>query len=59
VPPWKIEDLGMTEPYLLEKWVTTYSAALGSDVLIVASEYDRWISPSGVDGCYKRRLRTG
>jgi hypothetical protein len=45
----KIEDLGMTEPYHLEKWVTTYPQALGSDVLIVASQYDRWISPSGVE----------
>ena len=45
----KIEDLGLTEPYHLEKWVTTYPQALGSDVLIVASQYDRWISPGGVE----------
>jgi hypothetical protein len=45
----KIEALGMTEPYHLEKWVTTYPQALGFDVLIVASQYDRWISPSGVE----------
>ena len=45
----KIEDLGLTEPYHLEKWVTTYPQALGSDVLIVASQYDRWISQGGVE----------
>ncbi len=45
----KIEDLGMTEPYHLEKWVTTFPQALGPGVLIVASQYDRWISPTGVE----------
>jgi hypothetical protein len=45
----KIEDLGMTEPYHLEKWVTAYPQALGPGVLIVASQYDRWISPTGVE----------
>lgn len=34
----KIEDLGLTEPYHLEKWVTAYPQALGSDVMIVASQ---------------------
>jgi hypothetical protein len=45
----KIEDLGMTEPRHLEKWVITYPQTLGSDVLIVASQYDRFISPGGVE----------
>ena len=45
----RIEDLGLTEPTHLEKWVTRYPQALGPDVLIVASQYDRWMSPSGIE----------
>lgn len=45
----KIEDLGLTEPHHLEKWVTSYPQAPGSGVLIVASQYDRWMSPTGVE----------
>jgi RecB family endonuclease NucS len=47
--PIRIEDLGMTEPSHLEKWVIQYPQALGAGVLIVASQYDRWVSPNGTE----------
>lgn len=45
----RIEDLGLTEPYHLERWVMQYPETLGAGVLIVASQYDKWVSPGGAE----------
>lgn len=47
--PKHLEDLGLTEPNHLERWVMQYPQTLGSDVLIVASQYDKWVNAVGAE----------
>src|SRR4051812_4877985 len=42
-----IEDLGLTEPAHLERWVIQHPETLGIGIMIVASQYDRWVTPGG------------
>jgi hypothetical protein len=44
-----IEELGLTEPAHLERWFIQYPAALGAGTMIVASQYDKWVTPGGVE----------
>jgi hypothetical protein len=43
----RIEDLGLTEPAHLERWVIQHPETLGAGTMIVASQYDRWVTPGG------------
>jgi hypothetical protein len=45
----RIEDLGLTEPAHLERWVIQHPNTLGPGTMIVASQYDRWVTPSGAE----------
>jgi hypothetical protein len=45
----RIEDLGLTEPAHLERWFIQYPEALGAGTMIVASQYDRWVTPGGAE----------
>ena len=44
-----IEKYKLTEPEHLEKWVTKYPETLGSGVMILASQYDKWVSIDGIE----------
>jgi hypothetical protein len=43
----RIEDLGLTEPAHLEQWVIQHPETLGPGTMVVASQYDKWVAPSG------------
>jgi hypothetical protein len=45
----RIEDLGLTEPGHLERWIIQHPETLGAGTMIVASQYDRWITPGGTE----------
>jgi len=45
--PVRIEDLGLTEPAHLEQWVIQHPETLGPGTMIVASQYDKWVTPGG------------
>jgi hypothetical protein len=45
----RIEELGLTEPAHLEHWFINYPEALGAGMMIVASQYDKWVTPGGVE----------
>jgi hypothetical protein len=45
----RIEDLGLTEPAHLERWVIQHPEALGAGMMIVASQYDKWVTPGGTE----------
>lgn len=47
--PIRIEALGLTEPAHLERWVMQHPETLGPGTMIVASQYDRWVTPGGVE----------
>jgi hypothetical protein len=47
--PVRIEDLGLTEPAHLERWVIQHPETLGEGVLIIASQYDQWVTPAGTE----------
>lgn len=45
----RIEDLGLTEPEHLERWIIQHPEALGAGTMIVASQYDKWVTPGGTE----------
>jgi hypothetical protein len=47
--PVRIEDLGLTEPAHLERWIIQHPETLGEGTMIVASQYDRWVTPGGTE----------
>lgn len=52
--PVSLADAGLRERQDLQEWVIAHPEVLGSDVLIVTSEFDRWESDGG--GVAKERL---
>ena len=52
--PTSLSALGIMETAHLEQWVVSHPEVLGGDVMIVATQYDRWSSADGVTA--KERL---
>lgn len=52
--PENLSALGIMETAHLEQWIVAHPEVLGGDVLIVATQYDRWSSLDGVTA--KERL---
>ena len=45
----RIEHLGLTEPAHLECWTIQHPETLGPGTMIIASQYDKWVTPGGTE----------
>lgn len=49
IRPVSIESLGFKERSQLQKWVIEHPEILGDDILIIGSEFDQWLSSTGIN----------